>query len=274
MLVVVGDSYWGLADGLWRGNPEAVAQVLEQMGQPLYDYLSLMLGDRDVATHALADTIIVALGHVGSLSDPESLPAWLFVLARREYQRRMRAAASRAMPDTLGTLKRLPSGNRAADKEASTAELVYLALLQLDPLEREVFVLAEFRWLLGSHDIARILGMRRADAAGVHRRALDILHDQIARSGIGDGVTPRELLGWVSRHLLGGVSRERVIYMCLASDLAERRRRVQKEAGPFGPDGFPMPPAREDTDNNLVREGWLGRMLGWLTSRSAASGQQ
>ncbi|MCW2934339.1 MAG: hypothetical protein JWM19_5301, partial [Actinomycetia bacterium] len=32
MLVVVGDSYWGLADGLWRGNPEAVAQVLEQMG--------------------------------------------------------------------------------------------------------------------------------------------------------------------------------------------------------------------------------------------------
>lgn len=272
MLIVVGDSYRGLAEGLWRGNPEAVAQVLEQMGQPLYDYLSLMLGDRDVATHALSDTIIVALGHIGSLRDPESLPTWLFVLARREYQRRMRAAASRAMPDTLGTLKRLPSGNRA-DKAASTAELFYLALLQLDPLEREVFVLAEFRWLLGSHDIAYILGMRWADAASLHRRALDRLHDQIVRSSIGDGVTPRELLAWVSRHLLGGVSRERVTYMCLASDLAERRRRVQEEAGPFGRDGFPIPSAREDTDN-AVREGWLGRILGWLTFRSAAAGQR
>jgi len=269
-LVVVRDSYWALTDGLWRGNPEAVAQVLEQMGQPLHDYLSLMLGDRDVATHALADTIIVALGHVGALNDPESLPAWLFVLARREYRRRMRAAASRAMPDTLGTLKRLTSDDRAADKAASTAELFYLALLQLDPLEREVFVLAEFPWLLRPRDIARILGMRRAEAAHAHRRALDRLHGQIARSGIGDEATPGELLEWVSRHLLGDVSRERVSYMCLASDLAERRHRVQKQAGPFGPDGFPMPLAREDT-GNVVRKGWLSRMLGWLASGSASA---
>lgn len=273
MLAVVGGSYRDLTDGLWRGNPEAVAQVLQEMGQPLYDYLSLMLGDRDVATLALADTIIVALGHVGALSDPESLPAWFFALARREYERRMRAAASRAMPDTLGALKRLPSGTRADDKAASTAELVYLALVRLDPLEREVLVLAEVRRLLDPHDIARILGMRRVDAARVHRRALHRLHDQILRSGIGDGVSPRELLGWVSQYLLGGVSRERVIYMCLAGDLAERRRRVQEEAGPFGPSGFPVPPAREDTDSP-VRERRLGRMLGWLMSPSAASGQR
>ncbi|HUN36680.1 MAG TPA: sigma-70 family RNA polymerase sigma factor [Trebonia sp.] len=265
------DSHLGLADGLWKRKPEAVAQVLEQMGQPLYDYLSLMLGDRDVATHALADTIIVAIGHVGSLSDPESLPAWLFALARREYQRRTRAATSRAMPDTLGTLKRLPSGNRAPDKTATSAELVYLALLQLDPLEREVFVLAEFRWLLGSHDIARILGMRRGDAVDIHRRALDRLHERIAASGIGDGVTPGELLGWVSRHLLGDVSRERVVYMCLASDLAERRRRVQEEAGPLGRDGFPLLPAPED-NGNLEAESRLGRMLRRLTFRSPTSG--
>jgi DNA-directed RNA polymerase specialized sigma24 family protein len=273
MSLVVEGSFQDLANGLWRGSPDAVALLLDEMGQPLHDYLSLMLGDRDVATHALADTFIVALGHVGSLSDPESLPAWLFALARREYSRRMRAAASRAMPDTLGTLKRLPSGDGADDKAASTAELVYLTLVRLDPLEREVLVLAEFRWLLGSYDIARILGVRRADAARAHRHALHRLHDQIMRSGIGDGVTPGELLHWVSRYLLGAVPRERVIYMCLAGDLAERRRRIQKEAGPFGPDGFPAPAAREEAEDP-VREGWLGRLLAWLTSRPAASGRR
>ena len=271
MLVVVGDSYRDLADGLWAGDPDAVAEVLEEMGQPLYDYLSLMLGDRDVATHALADTIIVALSHVRSLRDPESLPAWLFALARREYRRRVRAAESRALPDTLGTLKRLPSGNQADDKAASTAELVYLALVRLDPLEREVVVLAQVRWLLNSHDIARIVGLRWADAAGVHGRALRRWHDYITSSGIGNGATPGELLGWVSEYLLGDVARERVIYMCLASDLAERRRRVQEEAGPLGPDGFPVPPAQGATDN-LVREGWLDGMLRRLTFRSAPSG--
>ena len=264
-MVVAGSSYWGMADGLWRGNPEAVAQVLDQMGQPLHDYLSLMLGDRDVATHALADTMIVALGHVGALRDPEWLPAWLFVLARREYRRRMRAAASRAMPDTLGTLKRLTT-DKAADKAASTAERFYLALLQLDPLEREIFVLAEFPWLLGPRDIVRILGMRRADAAALHRRALGRLRDLVARSGIGEGASPGELLEWVSRHLLGDFSRERVMYMCLAGDLAERRERIQKEAGPFAPDGFPVPPPREGTGRG-ARKGWLGRMFGRRASR-------
>jgi DNA-directed RNA polymerase specialized sigma24 family protein len=268
----VEDPFGGLADGLWRGSPDAVALLLDEMGQPLHDYLCLMLGDRDVATHALADAIIVALGHVGELRNPELLPAWLFALARREYERRMRSAASRAMPDTLGTLKRLPSGEGVDDQAASAAELVYLTLVRLDPLEREVLVLAEFRWLLGSHDIARILALRRADAAAVHRRALGALHDRITRSGIGAGVTPRELLGWVSQYLLGAVPRERVIYMCLAGDLAERRRRIQKEAGPFGPDGFPVPTARQETDDP-AREGWLSRMLGWVMSRPAAPGR-
>lgn len=246
-----------------------MAQLVEEMGQPLNDYLSLMLGDRDVATHALADTIIVALGHIGSLSDPEQLPAWVFALARREYQRRARAAAARAMPDTLGTLRRLSTGVGADESAASAAELVYLALVRLEPLEREVLVLAAMRRLLGSHSIARILGITRTEAAGIHRRALDTLQREVVRAGLGDDVTPGQLLVMVSRYLLGGASRDRVIYMCLAGDLADRRRLVQQAAGPFGPDGFPVPSVGEE-GGAAVRKGWLNRMAGRL-SRSAKS---
>jgi DNA-directed RNA polymerase specialized sigma24 family protein len=233
-----GDFYGDLAAGLRRGRPEAVARLIDALGTRLYDYLCLMLGDRDVATHALADTLIVGRGHIGRLWEPR-LPAWLFALARIERKRRQRVASARALPDALGVLTAL-ARRGGAHENATWAELAYLAMARMEPREREMLVLGAMRPVLSAADIAHIFGAGRADAADLHRRAVLRLRGETALLGFAPGVTAAELMGAMSGHLLGRVPRERVMYMCADPDLAGRRRLIQERAGPFWPDGFPV----------------------------------
>jgi len=233
-----GDFYGDLAASLRRGRPAAIARLIDALGTRLYDYLCLMLGDRDVATHALADTLIVGRGHIGRLREPR-LPAWLFALARIEHKRRRSAASARAMPDALGALTALARLD-GAHENATWAELAYLAMARMEPREREMLVLGAMRPVLSAADIAYVFGAGRADAADLHRRAVLRLRGEAALLGFDPGVTAAELMGAMSGYLLGRVPRERVMYMCVDPDLAGRRRRIQERAGPFGPDGFPV----------------------------------
>jgi DNA-directed RNA polymerase specialized sigma24 family protein len=206
------DSHDHLADGLRSGNPEAVTGLIESFGAGLYSYLSLMLGDRDVATHALADTIIVAAGHITRLSDIDHIQAWLFALARRERERHQPAALARAIPDTLGGM---------------TTPAACLAATRLDPREREALLLGAS---LAIADVARVLGTDETAAAELCDRARHRLREL---AGV-VGLDPR------LADAIGGVPHDRLIYMCVASEMAGRRPRVQERAGPFGPDGFPL----------------------------------
>jgi DNA-directed RNA polymerase specialized sigma24 family protein len=233
-----GDFYGDLAASLRLGTPEAIAWLLDAMGTRLYDYLCLMLGDRDVATHALADALIVGRGHIGRLREPR-LPAWLFALARIEHKRRRRAAGARAMPDVLGALTALARLDEEHEN-ATWAELSYLAMARMEPQEREILVLDAMVPVLSAADIADILGAGRANAADLHRRAVRRLRRETALLGFDPGVSAAGLMGAMSGQLLGRVPRERVMYMCVDPDLAARRRRIQERTGPFRPDGFPV----------------------------------
>ncbi len=232
------DRYGAIAAGLRRGSPAAVAWLIDTLGDRLHDYLSVMLGDRDVATHALADTIIVALGHLGRLTEPR-LPAWLFALARNERRRRQRSAGGRALPDVLGVLTamaRLDGGHEIA----TWPELAYLAMARMEPWDREILALGAMKPVLSTADIARILGVGETVTADRHRHAVSRLRKEAALLGFTPGVTAAELMREMSGYLLGRVPRGRLLYMCVSPDLASRRRRIQHRAGPFGPDGFPV----------------------------------
>jgi DNA-directed RNA polymerase specialized sigma24 family protein len=220
------DSHDHLADGLRRGNPEAVAGLVETFGAGLYSYLSLMLGDRDVATHALADTLIVATAHITRLSEIDHIQAWLFALARCERERRQQAALARAIPDTLGAMT---TRGRAQHHGASPAELWYLAATRLDPREREALLLGA---TLAVTDIARVLGTEEPATAELRRRALRRFREQAELVGLDPDIRIAEAIG--------SVPRDRLIYMCVAPEMAGRRPQVQERAGPFGPDGFPL----------------------------------
>jgi DNA-directed RNA polymerase specialized sigma24 family protein len=208
--------YDHLTNGLWRGSPRAVAGLVESFGTQLYGYLGLMLGDRDVATHALADTFIVATGHIGRLSEVDHLPSWLFALARRERERQQRAAAGRAIPDAL-----------AADR-------AYLALAGLDIREREILLIQP---ALTDADIARLLGTADGAATDLHRHATLRYREEAMRLGFGSDIEPADLIGELP---LGPVPWDRVLYMCIAPEMANRRPKVRNRVGPFGPDGFPL----------------------------------
>lgn len=210
------DPYGHLADGLWRGSPQAVARLVETFGTRLYGYLGLMLGDRDVATHALADTFIVATGHIGRLSEVDHLPTWLFALARRERERQQRAVASRAIPDAL-----------AADR-------AYLALAGLEAREREILLIQP---ALTEADAARVLGMEHDAAGELRRHAVLRYREEAMRLGFGSDIEPADLIGALP---LGAVPWDRVLYMCVAPEMANRRPRVRERVGSLGPDGFPL----------------------------------
>jgi DNA-directed RNA polymerase specialized sigma24 family protein len=249
------DSYDHLVGGLCDESPDAVLGLLEAFGRRLYDYLSLTLGDRDVATHALADTIIVATGHIGRLREADHLPVWLLALARRERERQQRAAAARVIPDTLGAVT-APAG-------ASPAEMAYLAMARLTPLEREVLVLSVTHPLLFATDAARVLGIEDDAAVELHGRAVQRFREGATLLGLGPDLPLTELLETVPQHLLGAVPHDRLLYMCVSVDMANRRPRVRERGGVFGDDGFPLidttPAGAADED---ARRG--GRALGWM----------
>jgi DNA-directed RNA polymerase specialized sigma24 family protein len=231
--------YDHLTDGLWRGSPQAVTRLVETFGTRLYGYLGLMLGDRDVATHALADTFIVATGHIGRLNEVDHLPSWLFALARRERARQQRAVASRAIPDVL-----------AADR-------AYLALAGLDVREREILLLSA-----AEADVARVLGTADGTPTELHRHAILRFREEAMRLGFGSDIEAADLIGKLP---VGVVPWDRVLYMCIAPEMANRRPRVRERVGSFGPDGFPL----SDADKSGASSGG-GRRRGLRPWRTAA----
>lgn len=252
-------SYDHLAGGLWRGSPRAVADLVQTFGSPLYGYLGLMLRDRDVATHTLADTIIVATGHIGRLRDVDHMPAWLFALASRERERQQRAAVTRALPDALGALTAHASGTRLAER-------AYLALARLDGREREILLLSAARPALTDTDVARVLGMDDAAAVLLRRIAVQHYREEATLLEFSPDIPLADLTSAISESMLGAVPHDRVLYMCTAPDMAGRRPRVRDRAGPFGPDGFPLSDAETSGIATVA-----GRRPGrWIRSRRAA----
>jgi DNA-directed RNA polymerase specialized sigma24 family protein len=245
-------SYGHLAGGLWRGSPRAVGDLVEAFGSPLYGYLGLMLGDRDVATHALADTFIVATGHIGRLRDVDHMPAWLFALASREHERQQRAATSRALPDALGALIAHASGTRLAER-------AYLALARLDRREREILLLSA-----AGIDVARALGTTDSAAVELRRGAVRRYREEATLLEFSPDIPLAGLIEAISRSMLGEMPHDRVLYMCLSPDMAGRRPRVRDRAGPFGPDGFPLTEAAPSRADGGRRPGR------WIRVRRAA----
>jgi hypothetical protein len=168
----------------------------------------------------------VATAHITRLSDIDHIQAWLFALARCERERRQRAALARAIPDTLGAMT---TRGRTSSHEASPMELTYLAATRLDPREREALLLGA---TLTVTDIARVLGTEEPATAELCRRALHRFREQAGLVGLDPDIRIAEAIG--------GVPRDRLIYMCVAPEMAGRRPQVQERAGPFGPDGFPL----------------------------------
>ena len=80
-------------EALRRGEPEVLAELLDQYGKEIQGVAYLILRNATDAEDVLMDTLVAALDRGASLRDPASLRRWLLKIATNEAlsrQRRLR----------------------------------------------------------------------------------------------------------------------------------------------------------------------------------------
>ncbi|HZJ28310.1 MAG TPA: sigma-70 family RNA polymerase sigma factor [Acidimicrobiia bacterium] len=158
-MTMVEDRTLALAAG--SGDREAFAAIYDRYADPLHDFCTSVLHDRDEASDAMQDTFVIAAGRFAQLRDPEKLRPWLYAIARHEALRRARALArERPVEDPeLGSAGVLDEPVLDED----TTQLVRDVVAMLEPRDRVALDLSVRRELDG-HALAEALGVRRDHA--------------------------------------------------------------------------------------------------------------
>jgi hypothetical protein len=129
-----------LTDDLRAGAPAAFAALYDQYAGPLHTYCHVMLGDK--AADAARDAFVAVARHPDSVpADEDTLPVWLYALARAECVRH-------------GAFVRKPATTPMSDP-------MWRALAGLDPEDRDVLALAAS---LVPEEIVQVLDMARGTA--------------------------------------------------------------------------------------------------------------
>src|SRR5204862_6880020 len=132
------------AEGVARvlgGDREAVGLVVRRYEAGLLRFAGRMLGSRDAAADAVAESLVRAYRHLASCRDPARLRTWLYRIVANRCKSYL---ARRAVADVR--LEEAPpvadvTDNEAALERAEQLALVARALAQLAPERREAFVL-------------------------------------------------------------------------------------------------------------------------------------
>jgi len=177
------------------GDREAIARLYAAFAPPLYGRVLLpILGDRDAAEDALAETFRVALERLaGFRHQGTSLWYWLQAIGRSKAMdlHRARARANRA----LGAFARLLAPLALGDEAAGAAcgehdrqrlrEAVAAALARINPRYRQALE-ARFLEERGREECARLLDVRLGTFDVVLLRALRAFRREWeARHGLG-----------------------------------------------------------------------------------------
>lgn len=130
------------------GDEEALAELHDRFGRPLFGYLLSLSQDRGLAEEILQDTLVAVWRGAGSYAGRSSVKTWVFGVCRRQAHNALRR---RSLPlageDALGHLPASdPGPEDALLAEAGRRELAD-RLDGLAPLHREALVLFFFQGL-------------------------------------------------------------------------------------------------------------------------------
>jgi RNA polymerase sigma factor (sigma-70 family) len=156
------------------GDPAGIAAAYDKYAAGLYIYCQWMLNQPADAAEALRDTFVVASVAIGDLAEDTRLRPWLYAVARREGQRRLRTAvpSSDGQPDADGRPAdpdELPDV-RGDIKPAELLSMIHAILAELPHREREVIELS-LRHDLHDADLAEALGVSWSRAHALSERA-------------------------------------------------------------------------------------------------------
>lgn len=118
------------------------AEIVRMYQQPLYWYIRRVTIVHEDAEDILQETFMKAYRHIGQLRSPESLKPWLMRIATNEmnrYFRKRRAVSS--LEELPGQALAMLSESPAADVPKAASAIISAAMLQMTPLQRQVFSL-------------------------------------------------------------------------------------------------------------------------------------
>ena len=122
------------------GDRERYAQLVERYRDRYARYAARMLGSVDAAEDAVQDAFVRAYDQLAQCKDPDKFVGWFFLILRNRCfaeRRRNRTSASLEAANEVAAVDRADGGAETAERRRA----LQLALLELTPDQREVFVL-------------------------------------------------------------------------------------------------------------------------------------
>lgn len=158
-------------EALRRGEPEVLAELLEQHGAEIQGVAYLILRDRQAAEDVLMDTLIAALDRGSALRDAGALRSWLLRIATNI------ALGKRRRDQRVSWINVLPEA--PAPESDATDRLVLLAgLADLPPRSRAAVVLHYYADLPVA-EVAAAMGTSQNTVKTQLRTALARLRDNL-----------------------------------------------------------------------------------------------
>ncbi len=122
------------------GDRERYARLVERYRDRYARYAARMLGSADAAEDALQDAFVRAYDQLAQCKDPDNFIGWFFLILRNRCfaeRRRNRTSASLDAANDVAADDRTDGGAEGAERRRA----LQLALMELTPDQREVFVL-------------------------------------------------------------------------------------------------------------------------------------
>ena len=159
------------------GDRERYAQLVERYRDRYARYAARMLGSRDAAEDAVQDAFVRAYDQLAQCQDPNKFVGWFFLILRNRCfaeQRRNRTQAPLEAADGVAAADRTDGGTETAERRRA----LQLALMELTPDQREVFVLKHVEGL-SYGEIAERLSTSVPSLKMRMHRAYDKLREQL-----------------------------------------------------------------------------------------------
>ena len=159
------------------GDRERYARLVERYRDRYARYAARMLGSADAAEDALQDAFVRAFDQLAQCKDPDNFVGWFFLILRNRCfaeRRRNRTSASLDAANDVAAEDRTDGGAESAERRRA----LQLALMELTPDQREVFVLKHVEGLSYT-EIAERLSTSVPSLKMRMHRAYDKLREQL-----------------------------------------------------------------------------------------------
>jgi RNA polymerase sigma-70 factor (ECF subfamily) len=141
------------------GDTDAFAFVVRRYEAGLLRFATRMLGSRDVAADAVAESFVRAYRHLASCRDPARLRTWLYRIVANRCKSYLARRPFADVPLDEAPPVADATDNEAAVERAEQLAAVERALARLSPEKREAFVLKHVEGL-SYEEMAAVTGER------------------------------------------------------------------------------------------------------------------